>query len=123
MVMVDTLVEYTASGVMTRLSVRPDNIFVQNGFLSEPGLVENIAQTAAAQAGYDNVLNGIIEAPQGYIATVDYLHIHKLPGLHTTIETRIQVKHQVMNVTIISGTIHCGGETIVQCEMKIFIRT
>lgn len=122
MVMVDALVEYNGSGVVTRFSVREDNIFVQNGFLSEPGLVENIAQTAAAQAGYDNVLKGIAEAPLGYIATVDYLHIHKLPALHATIETRIQVKQQVMNVTIIAGTIFCAGETIAQCEMKIFIR-
>lgn len=121
--MVDALVEYTGSGVVTRLSVREDNIFVQHGFLSEPGLVENIAQTAAAQAGYDNVLNGVSEAPLGYIAAVDYLQIHKLPGLNTTIETRIQVKQQVLNVTIISGTISCAGETIAQCEMKIFIRT
>ena len=48
MVMVDALVEFTELSAVTRLVVRPDNIFVQNGRLAEPGLVENIAQTAAA---------------------------------------------------------------------------
>lgn len=123
MVMVDALVEYTDLGAVTRLVVRHDNIFLRNGRLAEPGLVENIAQTAAAHAGHNNVLNGKTEAPVGYIAAVDHLQIHKLPELHTTIETTIRVKHQMMNVTIIGGTIHCAGELIAQCEMKIFIRT
>ena len=122
MVMVDALVEFTELSAVTRLVVRPDNIFVQNGRLAEPGLVENIAQTAAAHAGHSNVLNGIPEAPLGYIATVDHLHIHKLPELHSTLETSIRVKQQVMNVTIIAGTIRCDGETIAECEMKIFLR-
>lgn len=122
MVMVDALVEYNGTGVLTRLSVRADNIFVQNGRLTESGLVENIAQTAAAQAGYDNVRNGIGEAQLGYIAAVDHLHIYKLPEVDSTIETRIQVKHQVLNVTIIDGMITCAGETIARCEMKIFTR-
>jgi predicted hotdog family 3-hydroxylacyl-ACP dehydratase len=123
MVMVDSLVEYTDLGAVTRLGVRPDNVFVQNGQLAEPGLVENIAQTAAAHAGHNNVLKGIAEAPLGYIAAVDHLQIHKLPAVHSTIETSIRVIQQVLNVTIIAGTVVCEGEPIAQCEMKIFIRT
>ena len=123
MVMVDTLVRYAELAAVTRLEIRPDNIFVRNGHFTEPGLVENIAQTAAAHAGYTNSMNGQSEAPIGYIAAVDHLQIHQLPAVFSTIETSIQVQNHVMNITIIGGTITCDGQLVAQCEMKIFIRS
>lgn len=122
-VMVDRLVQCTELGAVTRFSVRPDNIFVHNGQLAEPGLIENIAQTAAAHAGYSNVLNGMQEAPAGYIAAVDHLQVFRLPDVDSVIETAIEIKHHVLSVTIINGTITCAGEPVAQCEMKIFIRS
>lgn len=123
MVMVDALVDYSEMMAMTCLEIRPDNIFVQNGFFTEPGLVENIAQTAAAHAGFTHSMNGDNTVPMGYIAGIDHLSVHRLPPVLSTIETTIRVQNQVMNVTIIGGTITCGGEPVARCEMKIFIRS
>ena len=51
-VMIDKLLSFSETTTTTGLSIRADNIFVENGLFKEPGLVENIAQTAAARAGY-----------------------------------------------------------------------
>lgn len=123
MVMVDTLVRYSSSDAVTRLEIRPDNIFVHNGHFTEPGLVENIAQTAAAHAGFTTSQNGHSTAPVGYIAAVDQLQVFQLPAVFSTIETTIRIQHQVLNVTIIGGEIVCDGQPVARCEMKIFVRS
>ena len=51
-VMVHALVEADDEHAVTQLAIEPDNIFVSNEFFAEPGLVENIAQTAAMHVGY-----------------------------------------------------------------------
>jgi 3-hydroxymyristoyl/3-hydroxydecanoyl-(acyl carrier protein) dehydratase len=119
-VMIEKL-EY-ADGNVTRTSftITEGNIFAQNGFFQEPGLVENIAQTAAAGIGY------ICRAenkpvPVGYIGAVQNLVITGLPAVGDVIETEVAIKNQVFDVTIINGTIRANGEVLAQCEMKIFI--
>ena len=51
-VMVDEIIDSGEKKTCSKFLIKEDNIFVENGFLKEPGLVENIAQTAAARAGY-----------------------------------------------------------------------
>lgn len=121
--MVDSLENCEPTRATTRLQVRPDNIFVHQGFLAEPGLVEHIAQTAAAHAGYWSLQQGATDAPVGYIAAVDHLQITTLPPLGAVLETTVEIRNQVLQVTIIAGTTRCNGELVAQCEMKIFTRS
>ncbi|HMJ46203.1 MAG TPA: hypothetical protein VK498_02685, partial [Ferruginibacter sp.] len=51
-VMVDKILSSGESSTRTSFIIHEKNIFVENGKFREPGLVENIAQTAAAGAGY-----------------------------------------------------------------------
>lgn len=51
-VMVDALVSCEENSTRTVFKIRPDNIFLENGILAEAALIENIAQTAAARAGW-----------------------------------------------------------------------
>ena len=50
-VMVDKLLSATETTAHTSFEIKAGNILLNNGFFSEAGLVENIAQTAAAHAG------------------------------------------------------------------------
>ena len=119
-VMIDNLVGCDEQSARTILKVRGDNLFVKNGVLTEPALVENIAQTAAARIGYICSRENK-PVPIGYIAAIQNLVINELPKTGSTLETEIIIKNQVMNVTIISGTVRAGGRIIAGCEMKIFI--
>jgi hypothetical protein len=53
-VMVDGLLHFDKVKTITRLLVKSDNIFVENGEFSASGVIENIAQTCAVRMGYIN---------------------------------------------------------------------
>jgi len=107
---------YTRSG----LHISADNIFVQDGVLTPPGLMENIAQTAAASAGYQAIQDNE-PVPMGYIGAVKDLEIFELPPAGAFIETTTQVGHAVFNATMVTGKVTWNGKLMAQCEMKIFI--
>ncbi|RYY30885.1 MAG: 3-hydroxyacyl-ACP dehydratase [Chitinophagaceae bacterium] len=109
-------------GDTTRSSftVAADNIFVVNGRMREPALVENIAQTAAARAGW---LARQENRPVtlGYIGAIQKLEIFGLPEIGDTVSTEIKVLNQVFDVTLVAGKLSCKGKVMASCEMKIFI--
>jgi len=120
MVMVDKLIYSDEKISRSVLHIREGNIFVENSTLSEAGLVENIAQTAAARIGYISML-GKKPVPLGYIGAVQHLEIISLPKINEEIKTEITIKNEIFNVTVISGEVICNEKPIAQCEMKIFI--
>jgi len=120
-VMIHDLVEADAERVVTRLHVEPDNIFVWGGRLEAPGLVENIAQTAAAQIGYYCAQNNI-PVPLGYIAAVKDLQIDALPLQNSQITTSVRILHKVMDFTVARGEITQGDRVLCSCEMKILAK-
>lgn len=118
--MIDALETCTQENASTSFTVRPDNIFIENGILQEAALVENIAQTAAAHMGYTCQQENK-PVPVGFIGAVQNLVIHALPAVNDELHTEIVIKNQVFNATIIAGTIVLNGKPIAGCEMKIFI--
>lgn len=119
-VMIDELTGVDETSGRTIFLVRDDNLFVKDGVLGEPALVENIAQTAAARIGYIcNQENKRV--PIGYIAAIQNLLIAGLPKTGDVLKTEIVITNQVMNVTIVNGTVHVNNKVIASCEMKIFV--
>lgn len=121
MVMIDDLMEANDNSAVTRLLVLPTNIFVDDGFFSEPGLVENIAQTAAAHVGYQCQQKNI-PVPVGYIAAVKDLQVFVLPAVGSQISTSIRIVNQVMDVTLAHGEVRNGDQVCCRCEMRIFVK-
>jgi 3-hydroxyacyl-[acyl-carrier-protein] dehydratase len=122
MVMIDQLMESNSVFAISSFQILPQNIFVHNGKLAEPGLIENIAQTAAAMVGQECANKGI-PVPIGFIAAIKELEINSLPEILSTINTTVRVTNTVLNVTIIEGVIRQFEKIVCSCEMKILIRT
>ncbi len=125
-VMVDGLLDHEGEVSVSALTIAPDNIFVSGGHLQMPGMVENIAQTAALRMGYAHKLT-LIESgaearkpPVGFIGEVKNLKIHHLPPVGATIQTRIEVLHSIFTASVIRGQIMCDNVVAAECEMKIF---
>ncbi len=119
-VMVDELLFSDEKITRSKFLIKADNIFVENGCLKEPGLVENIAQTAAARAGYiSNLENKPVSV--GYIGAIKNLVINGFPKINEEIITEITIENQIFDVTLISGKIIYNDLILAQCEMKIFI--
>jgi predicted hotdog family 3-hydroxylacyl-ACP dehydratase len=119
-VMIDKLLSVTETTTTTGFTIPVDNIFVEDGVFKEPGLVENIAQTAAASAGYvSHTQNKPVLV--GYIGAVNNLQVFALPKASDELITEITTENQIFDVTLIAGKITCNGQLIAQCKMKIFI--
>jgi 3-hydroxymyristoyl/3-hydroxydecanoyl-(acyl carrier protein) dehydratase len=120
MVMVDRLVEIIDKTTVTSFLIRDDNIFCENGMFREPGLIENMAQTAAAGVGAKPGMKGG-KAPVGFIGGIRNLKINDFPRVGQQIVTRITVMHEVFNATIVEGEVFLGEKLIAACELKIFL--
>jgi predicted hotdog family 3-hydroxylacyl-ACP dehydratase len=119
-VMVDELIgqdEHTSTSIFT---VTADNCLVDNGLFSEAGLLENIAQTAAARAGYKAIADGKPVAG-GYIGAVKDFEVFFLPPVGSQLHTVIHIENQIFNVTVITGSVWCNKELTARCEMKVFL--
>jgi len=119
-VMLDELLHSDETTTRSTFLIRPDNIFVEEDVLKEPGLVENIAQTVAASAGFQAKLENRPVAI-GYIGSVKNLEVFFLPKTGEEIVTEITVENQIFNVTMVTGKITCNDQLAAQCQMKIFI--
>lgn len=121
MVMIDTINYCEGDTTKTTFKIEEGNVFVKNGVFHEAGIIENIAQTAAAKAGYEVKKLGV-EPLLGFIGAVKDLKIYALPKVNELLETTVVIKNEVMDVTIIEGSSTCNGIKIAECEMKIFIQ-
>jgi predicted hotdog family 3-hydroxylacyl-ACP dehydratase len=122
MVMLSSLNYANQNEVQTCFEIKSDNIFVENGHLMAPGIVENIAQSIAARAGYLARMQHS-EVPIGFIGAVQNLEILELPKVGEKIETTILLEHEIFNASIVSGTVRMNEKIIAHCKMKIFINT
>ena len=120
-VMVHALLEADDDHAVTQLTIEPDNIFVSKEYFSEPGLVENIAQTAAMHVGYQCSLKNI-PIPIGYIAAVKDLRIQTLPKQNSRITTTVKITNKVLDITVVEGRIEQEGNLLCSCEMRIFAK-
>ena len=123
--MVDTLAEVDEeSGVaLTHLTIRGDNFFIKrDGLLSECGLIEHIAQSASAFAGYKALSEkGAGDPPKGLIGEVKRFSCHRRPALGETLDTTITFGIEVAGVTLLTGETRVNGELIADARMKIAV--
>lgn len=111
---------------VTCLSVRADNYFIdEDRLLAEPGIIEHIAQSASAFAGYRAMLAGAAEPPVGYIGEVKKFRCYRCPQVGDELRTTITMGAEMAGVTIITGEVRFSGgdEIVADTQMKIFIKT
>lgn len=118
MQMIDKLLFADERSAKGMLFVRTSNIFCDNGQLRESGLIEFIAQTAAAFTGYRNKINNN-DVSEGYIGAVKNLVITALPPVDAEIQSEIIVENEIVGFTIIIGKVFYKDKVITTCEMRI----
>lgn len=119
-VMVDEFLGIDNNVSRTRFTVKEENIFVDDNQLSECGLIEHIAQSAAARVGF--IFKSKHQPiPIGYIGSVNNFELNKLPQVGDDISTTIEIIQEVFNITLIKASCCIGDEEIASCKMKIFL--
>lgn len=103
----------------TGLTVEADNLLVDGDTLSEAGLLEHMAQSAAARAGYIARSIGK-EVALGFIGAINNASFGRLPRIGEQITTTVELHEEVMNIALVEVKSCVGEEVIGQCSLKIF---
>jgi predicted hotdog family 3-hydroxylacyl-ACP dehydratase len=120
-VMVDVLLFYSKTKLISSFTILENNLFFENDTLLESGIIENMAQTVALHTGYDYFLRGK-GIPTGYIGSIKNVEIIMLPVLNQIITTEIKILHEFMGVFLVDiMVLNEKKEIIASCQMKTVI--
>lgn len=124
MVMIDSLVSCDEKQVVSKLIIRPDNLFLdRNGFTSA-GMMEAMAQTAAARTGYllKNQPGGSNnKIPIGVIGSIKNFRMFFQPVIGSAIVTTVNIEHEVLQATVVKGRAEVDGKLAAECDLQIFL--
>lgn len=115
--MISHMLEVNDSRIVSGFQIPEDNIFVEQGYFNESGLIENIAQTVALYTSYSDYLNKK-KSPVGYIGSISNVVVSELPKSGTFISTEVIVITAFMGVTLIQGLVRQNGQELISLKMK-----
>lgn len=119
-VMVNQLLEYSEKTITTGFTIEKENIFIEDGYFNESGMIENIAQSTALHTGYDFYMRNE-DAPVGYIGSISNVKLFKRPKLNKYITTKVEIIKEFMGITLVTGQIFCEDEILLEAKMKTVI--
>lgn len=126
MVMIDCLLECNEKKAVSQLTVRPDNIFLDKLGFTTSGIMETIAQTAAARIGFLlKTVEGSREKPIpfGVIGSIKNFKMYFQPPVGSVLTTTVSIEHEVLQATVIKGKVEMNGELAAESNMQIFLTT
>lgn len=120
-VMVDVVWSADEQSADTGLTIQEDNIFIKDGLFREPGLIEHIAQSAAAFAGYGTFVRG--EEPKlGFIGEIKDCVFNLMPPVGSELRTHIQLVTVIGGIRLINAEVRLKDELVATCVMKFFLK-
>lgn len=121
--MVDVLYEADETKAVAGLTVGAECMFCQDGKLTEPGLIEHIAQSASAFVSYKaNINSPEADALLGYIGEVKKLKINgPLPAVGVEVRTTITIQSEVMGITLFTAEAKVNDCIVASCQMKLSV--
>jgi len=115
--MADKLYASDKNSTVVGFTVPADNIFVEDGQFTEPGIIEHMAQSVALNKAYQAYLENQTP-PKGYIGSIKDLKIIKLPSVGDKLITTIGIVQEFMGITLVNIEATANGTTIATCQMK-----
>jgi predicted hotdog family 3-hydroxylacyl-ACP dehydratase len=119
-----------STSVITEFNIQPHCIFLENGYFTEAGLIENAAQTCSAIVGqsfydvkdFEGTSNDLI----GYISAIKKVRIYELPKVHEVLVTKAQLlsRYDLNGVSIctMSSSTFRNDDLIVDCTLNCLIQ-
>jgi len=119
-IMVDSFYGIDDKKSFSGLTVKEDNIFVENGSFSDVGIIEHIAQSCAVRVGY-YYLQQQLPVPVGFIGAIKNMKILSLPQVGQKLFTTVTVLQEIFDITLVSVEVEVNQTIIATGEMKIFL--
>lgn len=121
-VMIGRLEHFDMKRIETSLEIKEDNIFVEHGAFTAPGLIENIAQTCAARIGYINTYILKTGIRIGFIGAIRNFSVNALPKVGEHIFTSVEIMEEVFGMLLARAETTSDGALIASTEIKIAIK-
>lgn len=118
-VMVGSLIGCNPEQTATRTLVTAENLFVRNGLLLPEGVIENIAQTAAAGLGFLNKYQLNQEVKIGFIGAIRNLCILRQPAVGETLTTTVRTVEKVFGMSLVEAEVKIDSDLVARGSMKI----
>ncbi len=120
-VFVDQVVDFSEGEVKTTFEIKEGATLVFDGSMQEAGLIENIAQSAAALEGC-NAKSNNCAVKVGFIGSVKKLEINRAPKTGEILETQVKILTNAMGVNVAEGIVSSSDEIIAKCVLNIFLK-
>ncbi len=131
MLMVDILEEITATSVTSAFKINEDNVFVENNYFSEVGLIENAAQTCSSIVGQtffftkDNEIKENVKLV-GFISGIKKATIFMLPMVNQTIKTSATLVSRFdsdeYSICTMKSVTYQNENLLLETEINLFIQ-
>ena len=117
-VFVDRLEHYDDKETRTSFTVREGQLLVEDGHLTAPGILENMAQSSAARIGY--LCKYVLHVPVriGYIGAIRKFRVNRLPAVGETLTTAVFLREDVFGITLADVVVRVGEEIIAEAALK-----
>ena len=123
MVLVDRFEGIDAEGVSTTgYTVEPAGLFVAGGRMSECGIIEHMAQSAAARIGWCCRAEGR-PVPVGFIGAVSRLELHDLPRTGAHLRTRLRIVQEIGPLSLAEERTEADGRPLAEGNLKIYLQS
>ena len=121
-IMVDGFEEADDNSAVTTLSVCPDNYFIlYDGTMAETGLIEHLAQSCSALAGYHALSKDLAHPSIGMIGEVKHFECRRRPQTGERLKSTVTFGFTFGNATIATGQTFVDEELIADIRLKIFM--
>ncbi len=120
-----------ATSVETNFDIRPNCIFLQKGKLTEPGLIENAAQSCGAivaqSYAHRNEKNEIVGRAIGFISAIKKITITDLPKVNERIVTKGKLisrfDDENFSLCTVESSTFRNEQLIVACTFNFLIHS
>lgn len=119
---VDQLRSCSEQTAVTRFTIPSDFIFQQGQRITPSGLLEHIAQSAAARAGY--IARSAQSEPKlGFIASFKKVKVNYLPELGEILETTLTFVSEALQLSMFDAQVYCANELVATCRINVIVQS
>lgn len=126
MLMVDGIRSITAEGVECEFFISPESVFVEDGYLTESGMIENAAQASSCIVAQTYFLDETDKEVIGFISSIRRVAIHQQPAAGTLIITRAELLSRFDSENYSTCRVLCRTFQeeilLLEGEINLFIR-
>ena len=122
--MIDSLEEWNNESAVSTVVFSKEHMAVSEGFVTEPALVEALAQTVAAMEGMRNIDKAepdddLAEQPGMLCGVTDFV-VEKKPKAEKPLKIEVHVQKRLGSMFLVDGKITCNNELIATGSLKLF---